>query len=171
MARLKELAAVYADEDKCIPLEYFTPTGEIIRGVVQRVLDNDVCLVVTQYVDQAMTVKVETHDFAGPARPGTWCLSRTANAMHASLGDPKFSEITAKSQQIVELTWGVMNQFFTPKLATFKSWDGHDLLNVAGFIQLSEGTVDRSGFIIRTDGTPPEFVKFLSKTAVLTYFK
>lgn len=171
MSRLKELAATYADEDGNIPVEYYDGTGNIVRGLVQRVNENNVCDIVTSWGSNVIRSKICLDRLAGPGCAQTWCLNRSAQVLYASLTDPKVSQIAEKCMQLLPLLWQNFGNYAEARFALFKEWPGKELSEVIGFIQLSEGLIDRSGYIIYHGEKKPEFVKFLSEKATLVYFE
>ena len=167
MARLKELSAAYADEDKCIPVEYCTPTGGVIRGSVQRVLNADQCVIVLPNLT-TVTEPVDTTRFAGAGSPSVWCLTRSAHAMHAALEKPEYSPMAAKCQELLPLLWKNFGNYFDAKFALFRSWPGKDLIDHVGFIQLDES---RAGFVVFSSDRPAEYWAMLPPDVELSYFE
>lgn len=170
MSRLKELSYIYAKEDNCIPVEYYTPTGDIVKGAVQRV-DGEIAVIVTNYVDTGIRSKINVNGFAGTANPQEWCLTRTAKAMYDVLGNPEVSEFANKNRQILQLIWKVFGDYYKPRFNLIKEWPGRTTIDLAGIILLNKPGEKRIGFLVYNNTQAPEFLTEIPKTVILEEFQ
>lgn len=154
MSKLKQLAVLYANEDKSIPVEYYSPIGTMLRGAIQR-LDGDVALVVTNASTEPMRVKINVAGMAGVANPQEWCLTREGRdrycAIDADGGDElrhnRLITVTNAFEDIKRHADDVHYHFVD-------QWAGLFTSDIAGFVSFNLNTPDVpiAGFLVFLDG-------------------
>jgi hypothetical protein len=154
MSKLKQLAVLYANEDKSIPVEYYSHTGTLLRGSIQR-LDDDVAIVVTRDASAPIRVKINVTGMAGVANPQEWCLTREGRDRYCTIDTNGGDEL--RQQRLVMIT----NAFEKIKRHAddvhyhyVDQWTGLFASDIAGFVSFNLNTPDVpiTGFLVFLDG-------------------
>lgn len=154
MSKLKQLSVQYADEDKSIPVEYYSATGAIIRGAIQR-LEEDVAVVVSNATSAPIHVKINVTGMAGVANPQEWCLTRDARDRYSAIDAASNDELRQKRLVMVTDAFenikrhaGCVHYHYVDK------WPGLFSADIAGFVSFNLNNVDVpiTGFLVFLDG-------------------
>jgi hypothetical protein len=154
MSKLKQLSKQYADEDKSIPVEYYSPTGTLLRGAIQRI-DDDVAIVVSREATAPIRVKINVTGMAGVANPQEWCLTRDARDRYCAIGENGGDELRQARLVLLTNAFEKIKQHADDVHYHFiEKWPGLFASDIAGFVSFNINTTDVpiSGFLVFLDG-------------------
>ncbi|MNK94793.1 hypothetical protein D3C87_1150080 [compost metagenome] len=154
MSKLKQLVSEYANQDKNIPVEYYTVIGSIIKGVIQRV-DDDGAVVWGGGLSAPMRVKINVTGMAGVANPQEWCLTREARDRYNALNTTHADEQRqAKLVMVTEAFGKIKSQSNDVNFHYVDQWKGLYSSEIAGFVSfnLTDPEHPIAGFLIYLDG-------------------
>lgn len=154
MSKLKRLAAQYTNLDSSIPVEYYTPTGSIIKGAIQRIDDN-IAVVWAGGSTEPLRVKINVTGMAGVANPQEWCLTRAARDRYSALDtDGAEEQRQAKLVMVTKAFDHIKRHADDVHFHYVDHWHGLFVSDIAGFVSfnLTNPEVPITGFLVFLDG-------------------
>jgi hypothetical protein len=153
MSHLKALAAFYAQKDQSVPVEYYSATGNLLRGSIQR-LDGDVA-VVTMGDANVIRVKIQTRGTAGAANPQEWCLTREAFLRYTEIESTGRVDMSQARRTLIIDAFGELLKNGDDVCFHFiQRWPGALTEDVAGFVSLNIHAAGTpiAGFLVMMSG-------------------
>jgi hypothetical protein len=153
MSHLKALVSFYTSKDQSVPVEFYSVTGTLLRGSIQR-LEDDVAVIV-QGNAEVIRRKIQVKGTAGAANPQEWCLTREAFTRYTEIAQTgKIDLGAARRTQIYDAFGELLKNGNDVNFHFVQQWPNVMNEDVAGFVSLNIHAVDEplAGFLVLRSG-------------------